>query len=219
MLCGQVVNIWMGAQGGLAWSNREATLRGWFASDGKQDWMCVGADIEGSQTNSKHQMKCFVFMFQPSETDAVMLTAMTYFEFQQLTSLWRFLKNKSHSLNSAKLEHCDTWRKFKVLAPSAVPYCSTVTFCSGWLPSHGHLNPSLPVSWFGIIYNLLPQYSCNSFQSWVKQKEAGTQISHTQVNFYSQDQIKQWRNQSFTSYWPRFFRAFPFFSIRDFRGC
>ena len=55
-------------------------------------------------------------MFQPSETDAVMLTAMTYFEFQQLTSLWRFLKNKSHSLNSAKLEHCDTWRKFKVLA-------------------------------------------------------------------------------------------------------
>lgn len=107
--------------------------------------MCVGADIEGSQTNSKHQMKCFVFMFQPSETDAVMLTAMTYFEFQQLTSLWRFLKNKSHSLNSAKLEHCDTWRKFS-LGTSAVPYCSTVTFCSGWLPSHGHLNPSLPLT-------------------------------------------------------------------------
>ena len=91
-------------------------------------------------------MKCFVFMFQPSETDAVMLTAMAYFEFQQLTPLWLFLKNKSHSLNSAELEHYDTWRKFKVLALSAVPYHSTATFCSGWLPSHSHLNPSLPLA-------------------------------------------------------------------------
>ena len=47
-----------------------------------------------------------------------------------------------------------------------------------------------PVSCFGFIYNLLPQYSCNCFQSWVKKKEAGTQISHTGVSFYQFSSIQ-----------------------------
>lgn len=63
-------------------------------------------------------------MFQPSETDAVMLTAMAYFEFQQLTPLWLFLKNKSHSLNSAELAHYDIWREIQ----SPGPFGCTISF-------------------------------------------------------------------------------------------
>lgn len=49
-----VVNIWMGAQEGLAWSNREANPEGLICQWCKVDWMCVCAGIEGSQTKSKH---------------------------------------------------------------------------------------------------------------------------------------------------------------------
>lgn len=50
-----------------------------------------------------------------------------------------FLQKKT--LNSARLKDY-IWRKFKVLGSSAVTYHSNVTFYSGRLPSHSHLNPS-----------------------------------------------------------------------------
>ena len=59
-----------------------------------------------------------------------------------------------------------------------------------------------PVSRFGFIYNLLPQYSCNCFQSWVKKKEARTQISHTGVSFYHFSSVQFSRSVVSDSLWP-----------------
>lgn len=67
------------------------------------------------------------------------------------------------------------------------------------------------VSWSGFAYHLLLQHSCNCFQNCVKNKEAGRLfLTLSYLVSYSQDKIKQCRNQSFTSYWPRFFRPSHF---------
>lgn len=74
------------------------------------------------------------------------------------------------------------------------------------------------VSWSGFAYHLLLQHSCNCFQNCVKNKEAGRLfLTLSYLVSYSQDKIKQCRNQSFTSYWPRFFRP-SHFSVSQSSG-